>query len=725
LILKAQFDIVSFMNDKFLKPYSAKDTEDNIYSIWEKSGYFNPDKCTEDGVCAVDAEPFSIVLPPPNVTGTLHTGHSFMLAIEDTMVRFARMQGKKTLWLPGTDHAAIATESVVVKKLAKQKKNKHDLGREAFLEEVNAFAKESHSTITNQLKKMGASLDWSREAFTLDDDRQHAVYTAFTKMYKDGLIYRGDRIVNWDPKGQTTVSDDEVNHEPRKGKMYYFKYSADFPITIATTRPETKLGDTAVAVNPNDARYKEHVGKTFEVDFVGVPLTIKVIADEDVDSELGTGALGVTPSHSQIDWALAEKHGLKKIQVINEYAKMSINHPDYEGKKVLSAREIVIEKLKEQGLLEKEEDIDQNISVSERTGAIIEPLPKLQWWIDVNKQIADRDNKTLKELMMEAVTEHGVEIMPERFEKIYKHWIANLRDWNISRQIWYGHQVPVWYKESEIFVGTEAPSGDGWTQDEDTLDTWFSSGLWTFSTLGWPEETEDLKTFHPTTILETGYDILPFWVARMILMSTYIMGEIPFKTVYMHGMVLDKNGKKMSKSKPELAIDPLKTIEKSGADALRMAMLVGVGPGQDVSLAEDKIKAYSKFSNKIWNATRFVLENTEGFDMNSKPEIDPEHQAFIDNWNNLLEEITKEMNENKLYLVAEKLYHFFWHTFADVIIEKLKNDMSDSAKYTLLHLLKEQLKALHPFMPFITEEIWQSLPGEEGKLLMIEKWPKV
>ncbi|MFT5360040.1 MAG: valyl-tRNA synthetase [Candidatus Paceibacteria bacterium] len=721
------------MNDKFLKPYSAKDIEDKIYSVWEESGYFNPDKCVEDGVCAADAEPFSIVLPPPNVTGTLHTGHSMMLAIEDTMVRFARMQGKKTLWLPGTDHAAIATESVVVKQLAKQKINKRDLGREAFLEKVNDFAKESHITITKQLKKMGASLDWSREAFTLDDDRRHAVYTAFTKMYKDGLIYRGDRIVNWDPKGQTTVSDDEVNHEPRKGKMYYFKYSADFPITIATTRPETKIGDTAVAVNPKDERYKEYVGKTFEVDFVGVPLKIKVIADEDVDSELGTGALGVTPSHSQIDWALAEKHNLEKIQVINEYAKISIDHPEYLGKKVLEAREIIVNKLRDSGLLEKEEEIDQNISVSERTGAIIEPLPKLQWWIDVNNPIADREGKTLKELMMEAVTKHGVKILPERFEKIYKHWIANLRDWNISRQIWYGHQVPVWYKGEEIYVGTEAPEGSDWIQDEDTLDTWFSSGLWTFSTLGWPNDTEDLKTFHPTSVLETGYDILPFWVARMILMSTYIMGEVPFKTVYMHGMVLDKNGKKMSKSKPETTIDPLETIAKSGADALRMAMLVGVGPGQDVSLSEDKIRAYSKFSNKIWNATRFVLENTEDFDLESETEPIQLHQNYITEWEELLKESTAEMKDYKYYLVGEKLYHFFWHTFADIVIEKCKTDIIEnvnekrvnSAKYTLIHLLKEQLKALHPFMPFITEEIWGSLPGNEGKLLMIEKWPTV
>ncbi|MDH5442492.1 MAG: valine--tRNA ligase [Candidatus Nomurabacteria bacterium] len=749
--------------EKFTKPYDSTSVEDSIYSLWEKSGYFNPDTCASDGVCEPDADPFSIVLPPPNVTGTLHTGHSLMLAIQDTMVRFNRMQGKKTLWLPGTDHAAISTENVIVKQLTKEKTSKFKIGRKAFMERVNAFAQESHDTIVSQTKKMGASLDWSREAFTLDEPRQRAVYTAFEQMYNDGLIYRGDRIVNWDPKGQTTVSDDEVNHEERDAKMYTFKYSADFPFAIATTRPETKLGDTAVAVNPNDERYKQYIGQEFSFNFAGADVTVTVIGDEHVDAEFGTGALGVTPAHSQTDWDIAQRHSLPSKQVINEYAKMMVGMDGVVGEKTENARTAVVAWLESEGLMEKIEDIKQNISLSERTKAIIEPLPKTQWWIDVNKPIEAREGKTLKELMLDAVRSGDVGILPDRFEKTYFNWIENLRDWNISRQIWYGHRVPVWYHDTcqkieevennkiksfslEPIVGLFPPKGDKedqfgcphcqatdlplehFSQDEDTLDTWFSSGLWTFSTLGWPDETDDLKTFHPTSVLETGHDIIFFWVARMILMSTYLLGEVPFKTVYMHGMVLDKNGKKMSKSNPETAIDPLESIEKFGTDALRMAMLVGVGPGQNVALGDDKIKAYRKFSNKIWNATRFVIENAGDIDLNTKPEIKPEHQEFINQWETLIAEITGEMNEYKFYLVAEKLYHFFWHTFADIIIEECKKDLNDSSQYTLSYLLVQQIKSLHPFMPFITEEIWQSLPDNlkagERDILMVANWPK-
>jgi len=723
------FENKNNLPERLLQPYNPSATESVIYKIWEESGFFNPDICIEKGVTSADAESFSIVLPPPNVTGTLHTGHSFMLAVQDLMVRFNRMQGKKTLWIPGTDHAAISTESVVVKQLAKDKKTKHEIGREAFLEQVNAFAQNSHDTIVSQLRKMGGSLDWSREAFTLDKKREAAVYAAFQQMYTDGLIYRGNRVINWDPKGQTTVSDDEVDHEPRKATLYYFKYSNDFPITIATSRPETKFGDTAVAVHPSDTRYQAFVGKTYEVNFVGVTLSIKIIADDSVDPEFGTGALGVTPAHSAADWEMGQKHNLPLIQVINEYAKMTVDHPDFKDKKTTEARELVVEKLKAAGLMEKEETIDQNVSVSQRTGAIIEPLPKLQWFIDVNKKITARDNKTLKELMLDAVRTDGIKILPDRYERVYFNWIENLRDWCISRQIWYGHRIPVWYKGEEISVGANNP-GEGWIQDEDTLDTWFSSGLWTFSTLGWPEETSDLKTYHPTAVLETGHDILFFWVARMILMSTYLLGEIPFKTVYLHGMVLDKNGKKMSKSNPETAIDPLPTIEKYGADALRMAMIVGVGPGSDNSLGEDKIRAYSKFANKIWNATRFVLDNIAGLDLNTPVAFDSEDQASHNELQTFIKEITPEMESYKFYLVSEKLYHYFWHTFADVIIERSKKKITEtdsaSAKWLLYTQLTTLIKLLHPFMPFVTEEVWSMLPTNktnEKKLLIIESWP--
>ncbi len=715
--------------EKLLKPYAPNETEKRMYSTWESSGFFNPDVCIEKGVTAPDAEPFSIVLPPPNVTGTLHTGHALMLVIEDIMTRYARMQRKRTLWLPGTDHAAIATQSKVEKILEKEEgKRKSDLGREEFLKRVDKFAQESHDTIVGQARRMGASLDWSREAFTLDDKRNFAVRTAFKKMYDEGLIYRGHRIVNWDPKGQTVISDDELVYEERKAKLYTFRYSKDFPISISTTRPETKVGDTAVAVNPNDERYTQFVGKEYDAVFCGVPIHIKIVADEAVEKEFGTGALGVTPAHSQIDAEIAQRHKLPTIQVINEYAKMMVGGENLMGKKSTEARETIAQWIRDEGLMEKEEEINQNISTAERTGGIIEPLPKLQWFIDANKPIPSRNNKSLKQLMLDAVQNGGVSILPDRFEAVYFNWINNLRDWCISRQIWYGHRIPVWYKDSEIYCGIEAPEGSDWMQDEDTLDTWFSSGLWTFSTLGWPEETADFKTYHPTTVLETGYDILFFWVARMILMSTYILGEVPFKTVYMHGLVRDEKGRKMSKSLGNI-VDPLTLIDKYGTDALRMAMIVAVGPGNDSNLGEEKIKAYAKFANKLWNITRFVFENTASFDKTASPAIDTEDQATLDEINALIKEITVEMNEYKFYFVADKLYHYTWHTFADIVIERSKKKIelggtsAESAQAMLLTALPILLRALHPFMPFITEEIWGLMPENNGKLLMVEKWP--
>lgn len=741
------FENKANLPEKLLKPYNAAEIEESIYKTWEDSGFFNPDICVERGITDANAEPFSMVLPPPNVTGTLHTGHAFMLVIQDIMTRFARMQGKKTLWLPGTDHAAIATQSKVEKILEKEGVRKADLGRDEFLNRVNQFAQDSHDTIISQVRKMGASIDWSREAFTLDDKRTVAVNTAFKQMYDDELIYRGYRIVNWDPKGQTVISDDEIVHEERDAKMYTFKYWADFPISISTTRPETKVGDVAVAVHPTDERYKQFIGNTYTGEFCGVSLSIQIIADESVEPEFGTGALGVTPAHSQIDWEIAQRHKLEVKPVINEYAKMIIGGENILNKKTTEAREIIVEYLKENGLLEKEESIKQNVSTAERTGAIIEPLPKLQWFVDVNKKIHNRDNKSLKELMLDAVRIDGINIMPDRFEKVYFHWIENLRDWCISRQIWYGHRIPVWYKDSEIFIGDTAPD-DNWKQDEDTLDTWFSSGLWTFSTLGWPEQTNDLQTYHPTSVLETGNDILFFWVARMILMSKYLLNTVPFKTVYLHGMVRDEKGRKMSKSLGNI-VNPVDLIEKYGTDALRMAMIVGVGPGSDSNLGEEKIKAYSKFANKIWNATRFVMEQTHDLDLNSTPEYDTEDQQSIDELNAFIKEITPEMQDYKFYLVSEKLYHYLWDTFASVIIERSKEKIGaqdasytgtgksvmdklnskKSAQWVLYTHLITLIKALHPFMPFITEEIWNMLPKTEHgtknrDILMVSVWPE-
>jgi valyl-tRNA synthetase len=734
------------MNDKFLKPYNSLETEDRIYKKWEESGFFNPDKLPQGEKNSDGSErfkePFSIVLPPPNVTGVLHMGSAMMLAIEDIMVRYARMTGKKALWIPGTDHAAIATQAVVEKQIKKEEdKSRHDIGREELLKRIDTFAQKSHDTIVTQVRKMGASIDWSREAFTLDERRNFAVRTAFKKMYDDGLIYRGHRVVNWDPKGQTTISDDEIVYETRKAKLYTFKYSKDIPIPISTTRPETKLGDTGIAVHPDDVRYKDFIGKEFKANFAGEEITLKVIADKEVDPEFGTGALGVTPAHSTIDWEMAQRHDLPLKQVINEYAKMMVGSPAIKDKKTTEAREAVVEWLKTEGLLEKEEEIDQNVSTAERTGGIVEPLPKLQWFIAVNKKFS-REGKdvTLKDLMISAVKSpdnHGgeVSIVPERFERVYLNWIGNLRDWCISRQIWYGHRIPVWYKGEEIYCGVEAPNEGGWKQDEDTLDTWFSSGLWTFSTLGWPDEKEFAKhrEYHPTTILETGQDILFFWVARMILMSTYLIGEVPFKTVYLHGLVRDSQGRKISKSLGN-NLDPLDLINKYGADAVRMSLIVGVGPGNDSKVGDDKVKAYKLFANKVWNATRYVLTSIEhtNLDLNNKPTLTPADDAHVAELDTVLADITSDMKAYRYYLAAEKLYQYFWKVFADKIIEESKVALAGadavartSTQWTLLHILSTTIRALHPFMPYITEEIWSELPVEKKKMLMIEEWPSL
>lgn len=720
--------------ESLLKPYEPASQEARLYKKWEQSGYFTPERMIEDGLIDAHALPFTIILPPPNVTGVLHMGHAMMLTIQDILIRYKRMQGYRTLWLPGTDHAAIATQSKVEKEIQKKEgKSRYDLGREALLARVHTFAQESHDTIVHQMKSMGASLDWTREAFTLDETRSAAVRTIFTSMYNDGLIYRGHRIVNWDPKGQTTISDDEIVYESRKATLYTFTYSPDIPIAISTTRPETKVGDVAIAVHPDDARYKEYIGKTYTTTFCGVPLTLQVIADKEVDPAFGTGALGVTPAHSMTDWEIADRHNLPRPQVINEYAKMTIGDERLLGKKVTEARESIVQWLTEQGLLQSSETIDQNVATAERTGGIIEPLPKLQWFIDVNKPIAAREGKTLKMLMHDAVQKDGITIIPDYFEKVYFHWIDNLRDWCISRQIWYGHRIPVWYKGEELYVGVEAPEGDGWTQDEDTLDTWFSSGLWTFSTLGWPAQTEDFARYHPTDVLETGYDILPFWVSRMILMTTYALGTIPFKTVYFHGLIRDKNGQKMSKSLGN-ALDPLEIAATYGADAGRMALIVGSAPGTDSRISEDKIKGYKHFANKLWNITRFVCTTSPEYIQTSIDTFSllPAEKELYQTWRTTVQEITALLDAYKLHIASEQLYHYIWHTYADVIIEESKQYIAtashgeqESRKKVLVHILREMIITLHPCMPFITEALWEIISPDPTKtsLLMVHPWP--
>lgn len=726
--------------EKLLKPYDPVETEPRIYKIWEESGLFNPEKCIDAGVTKPDAQPYTIVLPPPNVTGVLHMGHAMMLAVEDIMIRYHRMKGDRTLWIPGTDHAAIATQSKVEKEIQKKEgKSRHDLGREELLNRVNQFAQDSHDTIISQVKAMGASCDWSREAFTLDDTRTKAVRTMFKKMYDDGLIYRGTRVVNWDPKGQTTIADDEIVYEERKAKLYTFKYSKDFPISISTTRPETKVGDVAVAVDPEDSRYKDHIGKEYDMEFCGVPIHIKIIADDSVEKDFGTGALGVTPAHSMIDADIARRHNLPSVQVINEYAKMTVGDERILGKKTTEAREAIIEWLRSEGLLEKEEEITQNVSTAERTGGIIEPLPKLQWFIDVNKEftiphseiknIESGSKTTLKQLMKNVVEQKQIKIIPDYFEKTYFYWINNLRDWCISRQIWYGHRIPVWYKGEEIYTGVEAPEGDGWTQDEDTLDTWFSSGLWTFSTLGWPEKTKDFETYHPTQVLETGYDILPFWVARMILMTTYGLGTIPFETVYLHGLVRDAKGQKMSKSLGN-AMDPLEICSKYGADAGRMALVMGTAPGTDSKISEDKIKGQKHFANKIWNITRFVLSSIpDEVRYEKKPVLTARDQEIWNEFIDIRKDITKDIEDYRFYMASEKVYHYVWSTFADTILEESKPILKDgtaeekeSRAWLLYAILHDSLITLHPFMPFVTEELWSLIPKSKDRLLLVEPW---
>lgn len=709
------------------KPYEAKEVEANIYKKWEESGYFNPDnlknvKLDEDG----KEKTYTIILPPPNVTGTLHCGHALMLAIEDLLIRYKRMNGYRTLWLPGTDHAAISTQSVVEKKIYKEEgKSRHDLGREEMMKRINAFALESQNTILSQFKDMGASLDWSRLAFTLDDTRNKAVNTMFKKMYEDGLVYKGNRIVNWDPKGQTTISDDEIVYVEEKTKFYYFKYG---PFVIGTARPETKFGDKYVVMNPNDSRYSSYKhGDKLTVEWINGPIEATIIKDESVDPEFGTGVMTITPWHSVVDFELAQKYNLDYEQIIDKYGKLlPVAGEEFAGLKIKDARDKIVEKLEAKGLVEKIEDYTHNISTAERTGGIIEPQIMKQWFVAANKEFDHFGKKTtLKNLMHEAVASGNIKIMPERYDKVYHHWIDNLRDWCISRQIWYGHRVPVWYDKNDniVAVGND-PMNSEYRQDEDTLDTWYSSGMWTFSTLGWPDETPDFTKYHPTDVLETGYDILFFWVARMILFSTYSLNQVPFKNVYLHGLVLDAKGKKMSKSVGNV-LDPRDMIAKFGTDALRMGLMVGNGVGNDLKLSEDKIKAYKLFANKIWNATRFVLEKAG--DTNPSAELIEKDVELYKSWQEKLKDITSDIDNFRLHLASEKIYDYFWKTFCDQIIETHKlriqnNEDAESAKLLLMKILKENIITLHPFMPFITEELWQYV-GDTNNMLMVEPWP--
>jgi len=712
------------MPTKLPKAYNPKEVEDKIYKLWGESGYFSPDNLP----LTKTAKSHSIAMPLPNVTGELHLGHSVTMTIEDLLTRFRRMQGYKALWIPGTDHAGIATQVMVEKELAKEGKTRWDLGREKFLKRVWKYKEKSEKKIISQIKQMGASCDWSRYHFTLDEDLSKAVNQAFVKLYKDGLIYKGERIINWCPRCQTVLSDLEVTYKEEKGKLWYIKYPLKIQnsklktIIVATTRPETMLGDTAVAVNPKDKRYKKLLNKK-----IVLPLMkreIPIIQDFRVDPEFGTGAVKVTPAHDATDFEIGQEHNLETIQVIGKDGKMTKKAGKFSSFSISKAREKIIEELKKQGLLEKTEDYTHSVGHCYRCGRTLESLISKQWFVKI---------KPLAKKAIEAVKKSKIKIIPKRFEKVYFNWMKNIKDWCISRQIWWGHRLPVWHKNKKLAVGKK-PKGKGWVQETDTLDTWFSSSLWTFSTLGWPKKTADLSHFHPASVMETGWDILFFWVARMIMMSLYLLDEIPFKTVYLHGLVLDpKTGEKMSKTKGT-GLDPLILIDKYGTDALRMSLVLGTTAGQDFRLYEEKIAGYRNFGNKLWNIARYIFGTMETHVDKSLALLRKKPVSLADKWilsrlNKLVASVTNDLEKFRLGKAGEDLYEFVWHEFADWYLEISKLQKKSFGFY----ILSSVLRLLHPFMPFITEEIWQKIckvgaartcPTLGVEPLMIQPWPK-
>jgi len=716
------------------KAYDAKQFEDDIYAKWEKSGAF---KANADS----DKKPFTISMPPPNATGVLHLGHSVMLALEDIMVRHKRMKGYEALWLPGTDHAAIATENVVIRNLKDEQgiENPRSLGRDGLIKEIKKYITKSQGTIRGQIRKMGASCDWSREKYTMDDSLHRCVNEVFIQMFKDGLIYRGHRIVNWDPNLKTNVSDDEVKYREETIPFYTFQYG---PFQIGTSRPETKFGDKYVVMHPDDERYMEYKhGDTFEAEWINGKVSATVIKDKAIDMEFGTGVMTITPWHDMTDYEIAERHDLEKEQIIDLDGKLLACAKEFAGMPITEARPKIVEKLAEKGLLvETDENYLHKVAINDRGKGVIEPQIREQWFIDVNKKVIQWKGvkMSLKEVMQSVVRDGDIEIIPKRFDKTYFHWIDNLRDWCISRQIWWGHRIPVWYKEGaeskDMHVGLDEPKGDEWEQDPDTLDTWFSSALWTWSTLIDPKLTDDHSLslqdlfdqspdfikFHPTQVMETGYDILFFWIARMILMTTYAVKQVPFETVYLHGMVRTRDGSKMSKSHPETCIDPLNMIDKYGADALRMSMVIGNSPGNDMRLYEEKIKGYRNFTNKLWNASRFVLGILEEKGIKEEPTIDYDNLSDADEWilsklNNVIDSTDKNLEEYKISEAGQTLYSFVWDDFCDWYLELSKGDKQNPA--VLYYVIKNILILLHPIIPFVTEVIWSEMPGQKNMLI--------
>ena len=693
------------------KKYNHIEVEKDKYNKWKEKGYFNSGDLTK--------EPFCIVIPPPNVTGKLHLGHAWDTTLQDIIIRYKRMQGYDCLWLPGMDHAAIATEAKVVKRIKEQGKNKSILGREKFLEECWNWTHEYSDNIRKQWAKLGLSVDYNKEAFTLDENLTLAVKTVFCKLYNEGLIYRGERIINWDPEAKTALSNEEVIYKDTEGAFYHIKYfiegTNDF-LEVATTRPETLFGDTAVAVNPEDTRYNKLIGKNVVLPIVNK--LIPIIGDNHADMDFGTGVVKITPAHDPNDFEVGNRHNLERIIVMNDDATMNENAGIYKGLDRFECRKKLVEDLKEQDLLISIEKITHNVGHSERTGVMVEPYLSKQWFVDMkklSKQVLDNQkNKDTK-----------VNFVPERFEKILINWMEDCHDWCISRQLWWGHRIPAWYKNDEVYVGINPPQEEGWTQDEDVLDTWFSSALWPFATLGWPNETPDFKRYFPNDVLVTGYDIIFFWVCRMVFQSLEFTEKRPFKDCLIHGLIRDKEGRKMSKSLGN-GVDPMDVIDTYGCDSLRFFLTTNSAPGQDLRYDEEKVKSTWNFINKIWNASRYVLMNLEDF--NDK-DYTLDNLTNSDKWiltklNKTIESITKSMDKYDFNIVGNTLYNFIWSDFCDKYIELSKFNQNNTTKSVLLKVLTSIIKMLHPFMPYVTEEIYQMLPIKDSESIMISTYPK-
>lgn len=697
--------------------------EEEIYKNWNEKGYFKP---SDDKT----KKPYTIVIPPPNITGKLHMGHALDETLQDILIRYKRMEGYNCLWLPGTDHAAIATEVKIVEKLKQQGIEKKNLTREQFLEKAWEWKKEYGGTILNQLKKLGCSCDWSRERFTMDEGLSNAVKYVFIKLYEKGLIYKGKRMINWCPSCNTSISDAEVEFEEEPTHLWHIRYKVkdeDKYLIVATTRPETMLGDTGVAVHPEDERYKDLVGKKVILPIMNKE--IPIVADDFVEKEFGTGAVKLTPAHDPNDYAASQRHNLEIIEVFDENWKMGNLVPEYKGLDIYEARKRIVEKLQEIGALVKIEDYTHNVGKCYRCHHTIEPKISEQWFVKM---------KPLAEPAIKAVKDGKTRFIPERFDKIYYNWMDNIQDWCISRQLWWGHRIPAYYctKCNNIMVTESIPhkcekcGNTEFTQDEDTLDTWFSSALWPFSTLGWPEQTEDLKYFYPTSTLVTGYDIIFFWVARMIFSAIEHTGKVPFKDVFIHGIVRDSLGRKMSKSLGN-GIDPLEIIEKYGTDALRFSLVLGISPGNDIRYMPEKLESAANFANKLWNASKFVLGNLEEIDYDTMPQkLCYEDKWILSKLNKLIKETTINLNNYDLGVWTQKVYDFIWGEFCDWYIEMVKprlydkeNKTREAAQYTLNKVLGDSLKLLHPIMPFITEEIYTKLYNNDESI-MISSWPK-